>query len=150
MSQSLTQLGVLRTSSRSQYGKVTTSSDSNSVDIRKSRSTRISLVNRVPMLQLSKARVCFTLATAEELSSNTVSFVTAPVPSEYTEEERRILLVIPQWTSDMLTKLGRVTCHCSWGVTTHSEILTESGCVLKWSFRSNVMTGLLWGLPVEC
>ena len=109
MSQSLTQLGALRTGSRSQYGKVTTSSDS--VDIRKSRSTRISLVNRVPILQLSKAGVCFTLATAEELSS--VSFVTAPVPSEYTEEERRILLVIPQWTSDMLTMLGRVTCYFS-------------------------------------
>ena len=146
MSQSLTQLGALRTGSRSQYGKVTTSSDS--IDIRESRSTRISLVNRVPMLQLSKAGVCFTLATAEELSS--VSFITAPVPSEYTEEERRILLVIPQWTSDMLTMLGRVTCHCSWGVTTHSEILTKSGCALKWSFRSNVMTGLFWGLPVEC
>ena len=147
MSQSFTQLGALRTGSRSQYGKVTTSSDS--VDIRKSRSTRISLVNRVPMLQLSKAGVCFTLATAEELSS--VSFVTAPVPSEYTEEERYHLLVIsPQWTSDMLTMLGRVTSHCSWGVTTHSEILTESGCALKWSFRSNVMTGLFWGLPVEC
>lgn len=109
MSQSLTQLGALRTGSRSQYGKVTTSSDS--VDIRKSRSTRISLVNRVPMLQLSKAGVCFTLATAEELSS--VSFITAPVPSEYTEEERHILLVIPQWTSDMLTMLGRVTCYFS-------------------------------------
>ena len=27
----------------------------------------------------------------------------------------------------MLTMLGRVTSHCSWGVTTHSEILTESG-----------------------
>ena len=37
MSQSLTQLGALRTGSRSQYGKVTTSSDS--VDIRQSRST---------------------------------------------------------------------------------------------------------------
>ena len=114
MSQSLTQLGALRTGSRLQYRKVTTSSDS--VDIRKSRSTRISLVNRVPMLQLSKAGVCFTLATAEELSSvwSSVSFVTAPVPSEYTEEERRILLVIPQWTSDMLTILRRrVTCYFS-------------------------------------
>ena len=58
-----------------------------------------------------KAGVCFTLATAEELSS--VSFITAPVPSEYTEEERHILLVIPQWTSDMLTMLGRVTCYFS-------------------------------------
>ena len=63
------------------------------------------------MLQLSKAGVCFTLAIAEELSS--VSFITAPVPSEYTEEERHILLVIPQWTSDMLTMLGRVTCYFS-------------------------------------
>ena len=79
------------------------------------------------MLQLSKAGVCFTLATAEELSS--VSFITAPVPSEYTEEERHILLVIPQWTSDMLTMLGRVTFHCSWGVTTHSEILTRNQVV---------------------
>ena len=42
-----------------------------------------------------------------------MSFVTAPVPSEYTEEERRILLVIPQWTSDMLTMLGRVTSYFS-------------------------------------
>ena len=43
-----------------------------------------------------------------------MSFVTAPVPSEYTEEERHILLVIsPQWTSDMLTMLGRVTCYFS-------------------------------------
>ena len=50
MSQSLTQLGALRTGSRSQYWKVTTSSDS--IDIRESRSTRISLVNRVSMLQL--------------------------------------------------------------------------------------------------
>ena len=59
-----------------------------------------------------------------------MSFVTAPVPSEYTEEERHILLVIsPQWTSDMLTMLGRVTCHCSWGVTTHSEILTRNQVV---------------------
>lgn len=149
MSQSLTQLGALRTGSRSQYGKVTTSSDS--VDIPKSRSTRISLVNRVPMLQLSKAGVCFTLATAEELSS--VSFVTAPVPSEYTEEERRILLVIPQWTSDMLTMLGRVTCYFSLLLKRDDAFRDpdpESGCVLKWSFRSNVMTGLLWGLPVEC
>ena len=111
MSQSLTQLGALRTGSRSQYGKVTTSSDS--VDIRKSRSTRISLVNRVPCRCFScKAGVCFTLATAQELSS--VSFITALVPSEYTEEERHILLVIPQWTSDMLTILRRrVTCYFS-------------------------------------
>ena len=103
------------------------------------------------MLQLSKAGVCFTLATAEELSS--VSFVTAPVPSEYTEEERRILLVIPQWTSDMLTMLGRVTCYFSLLLKRDDAFRDpdpESGCVLKWSFRSNVMTGLLWGLPVEC
>ena len=42
-----------------------------------------------------------------------MSFITALVPSEYTEEERRILLVIPQWTSDMLTMLGRVASYFS-------------------------------------
>ena len=103
------------------------------------------------MLQLSKAGVCFTLATAEELSS--VSFVTAPVPSKYTAEESRILLVIPQWTSDMLTMLGRVTCYFSLLLKRDDAFRDpdpESGCVLKRSFRSNVMTGLLWDLPVEC
>ena len=82
-----------------------------------------------------------------------MSFVTAPSPSEYTEEERRILLVIPQWTSDMLTMLGRVTCYFSLLLKRDDAFRDpdpESGCVLKWSFRSNVMTGLLWGLPVEC
>ena len=82
-----------------------------------------------------------------------MSFITAPVPSEYTEEERHILLVIPQWTSDMLTMLGRVTCYFSLLLGRDDAFRDpdpESGCVLKWSFRSNVMTGLLWGLPVEC
>ena len=148
MSQSLTQLGALRTGSRSQYGKVTTSSDS--VDIL-SPAARGYLWSTQCRCFSSKAGVCFTLATAEELSS--VSFVTAPVPSEYTEKERRILLVIPQWTSDMLTMLGRVTCYFSLLLKRDDAFRDpdpESGCVLKWSFRSNVKTGLLWGLPVEC
>ena len=42
-----------------------------------------------------------------------MSFITALVPSEYTEEERHILSVIPQWTSDMLTMLGRATSYFS-------------------------------------
>ena len=81
-----------------------------------------------------------------------MSFITAPSPSEYTEEERHILLVIPQWTSDMLTILRRrVNCYFSLLLGRDDAFRDpdpESGCVLKRSFRSNVMTGLLWGLPV--
>ena len=91
--------------------------------------------------------MCFTLGTAEKLSL--VLFITALVPSEYTEEERHILLVIPQWTSDMLTMLGRVTCYFS--------LLLKRGDAFRDPDRirlclevSNVMTGLFGGLPVEC